>query len=679
MERLIKAMHINVESSRKNPNERHSTKFRNPDLLKHTEQLISTASSVLDSRSTAGGGSKTRLPQSSEKGQPLGSGQKAKTPTGTNGFNIEEVQSTDSDSDDDYDIAKKCFERAKKDFSLDQHAKALESFRAGLKRVERLGLKKKARLELRTIHLRIGLSLLSLGELGESEQRLLSLTRGQTKNDKGARLALHASSGLAQIYLCRRSFEKAEDWCNKSRIGWKRVAGKEHPAYITCLRLSAFSSELNGNHAEAAAFEEIANESRAAPVLVDTWSDSYESLGFTIEKSRTLVTEYHKKAPHTIRKEESTQSKRRSPAQQAGSDSINGLPAQTQAEVPVESKSRTTAVESLHDAAREGDTALLKRLLENGVDIEEVAGKYLERPIHVAAWKGHRYIVESLLNRGANIEAKNKDGCTALIAAARKGHRSTVECLLNRGVNIEAKDDNGHTALSAAAWYGHKSIVECLLNRGVNIEAKDDNGHTALSSAAWYGHKSIVECLLDRGADIEAKGGTGRTALISAAWSGHKSIIECVLDRGASIEAKDKDGDTALTTAAQKGHRSTVECLLDHGAKIEAEDKYNYTALMRAARNGRKCVVEYLLGCGADIEAKNYSGETPLLVACRCINEAKMKSEIVPTIELLSSKGADVLVKDGKGNSPLKRAREVKNSDVREELVRVLKRYGAKE
>ena len=121
-----------------------------------------------------------------------------------------------------------------------------------------------------------------------------------------------------------------------------------------------------------------------------------------------------------------------------------------------------------------------------------------------------------------------------------------------------------------------------------------------------------------------------------------------------------------------------MECLLDHGAKIEAEDKYNYTALMRAARNGRKCVVEYLLGRGADIEAKNYSGETPLLVACRCINEAKMKSEIVPTIELLSSKGADVSVKDNLGNSPLSSAKKVKDRKIREELVGVLKRYGAR-
>ena len=569
-------MHLNVESSRKNPtDERLPTNFRNPDFLKHTEQLISSASTILGSKSTAWAGSEMRFPHSSENGQPLDRGQKATiedwiphlasmeeeppqtsehrdnsatsdTLVGTDGFSLEAVPSTDSDSDDDYDIAKKCFERAKKDFSSDQHAKALESFRAGLKRVEKLGLKKKARLELRTIQMKIGMSLLSLGELSESEQCLLSLAWPQMTDDKSKILALHASSGLALICLCKRSFGEAEDWCNKSRIGWRRIAGKEHPAYITCLRLSAFSSELNGNHAEAAAIEELANESKAAPASVDTGLDAYESLGFTIEKSRTLVTDYHKKVPHTTRNEASTQSKRRSPTQQAGSDSINGPPAQTLAESRVKPKPRTTAVGSLHDAARKADTALIERLLESGAD-------------------------------------------------------------------IEAKDKYGYTALWWATIIGHQSTIECLLDRGANIEAKDKHGYTALY---W------------------------------TLFNSHQSTFECLLDRGANIEAKDKDG---------------------------------YTALWWAARNGHKSVVEYLLGRGADIEAKNPWGETPLLVACRCINEDKMKSEIVPTIELLSSKGADVSVKDDKSNSPLKRAREVKNSDIREELVRVLMRYGATE
>ena len=570
-------MHLNVESSRKNAtDERLPPRFRNPDLLEHTEQLISSASTVLGSRSTAWGGSEIRFPQPSENGQPLDRGQKATiedwiphlasmeeelpkasdhqdnsatsdTLVGTDGFNHEEVQSTDSDSDDDYDIAKKCFERAKKHFSSDQHVKALEFFRAGLKRAEKLGLKKKARLELRTIQMQMGLSLLSLGELAKSERCLLSLAWPQTTDDKSKILALHASSGLAQICLCKGSFDEAENWCDKSRIGWKRMAGKEHPAYITCLRLSAFSSELNGNHAEAAAMEEIAKESKAALALVDTGLDAYESLGFTIEKSRTLITEYHKKVPDITKKEASTKTRQPSPAEQPGSGPINGPPAQMLAESPIKSKSGATPGGSLHDAARKGDTGLIKRLLENGADIEEVAGTGLERPLCLAAVHGKTSAVEYLLDRGANIEAKMKDDWTALSMAALEGRKSTVECLLDRGANIEAKNDFGYTALLLAAWIGQKSKVEYVLYRGANIEAENERG------------------------------------------------------------------------------------------------------------------------------------ETPLLLACHFIDEQQNKFEILSTIELLCSKGANVSVNSILGKTPLKYAKEVKDEKIREELISVLKKYGAKE
>ena len=701
-------MHLNVESSRKHANdERLPTKFRNPELLKHTEQLISSASTVLSSSSTTWGGSEMEFPQSSGNGQPLGIGQRAAiedwiphlasteeelpqtshhrgnsatsdTFVGTDDFNLEEIQSTDSDSDDDYDIAKKCFEKAKKDFSSDQHAKALESFRAGLKRVEKLGLKKKARLELRTVQMRMGLSLLSLGELSESEQCLLSLAWPQTTDDKSKILALHASSGLAQIYLCKGSFDKAEDWCNKSRIGWKRIAGKQHPAYITCLKLSAFCSELNGNHAEAAAIEEIANESKAAPAPVDTGLDAYEPLGFTIEKSPILVTEYHMEIPDTTKKEASSRSTQFSPAKQPGSDPVNGPTAQTLAESPMQPKSGTSAVGSLHDAARKGDTGLIKRLLDNGADIEEAAGWDLERPLYLAAMHGTTSAVKCLLDGGANIEAKNRNSNTALSVAAYNGHTSTVECLLDYRANIKAKTDRGYTALLQAAHEGHIYIVKCLLNYGADIEAKTIHGLTALLQAAYNGHTSTVECLLDRGANIEAKNRISNTALTEAAYKGYISTVECLLDRGANIEAKNVYGHTALTRAAREGHIYIVKCLLDHGADIEAKTDRGHTALLQAASHGQRSTVECLLDRGARIKAANSLRETALLRACRLMNEEQNESEIVRTIELLCFRGADVSAKDYKGNSPLRYAREVKDSKIREELIGVLELYGAK-
>ena len=79
------------------------------------------------------------------------------------------------------------------------------------------------------------------------------------------------------------------------------------------------------------------------------------------------------------------------------------------------------------------------------------------------------------------------------------------------------------------------------------------------------------------------------------------------------------------------------------------------------------------------MEAANFTGETALLFACRLIDEEQNKSEIVQTIELLCSRGADVSVKDNQGKSPLTFASEVKDSEIRDKLISVLKKHGAKE
>ena len=118
--------------------------------------------------------------------------------------------------------------------------------------------------------------------------------------------------------------------------------------------------------------------------------------------------------------------------------------------------------------------------------------------------------------------------------------------------------------------------------------------------------------------------------------------------------------------------------MLDRGASIEAKVENGWTDLSMAARQGHKFIVECLLDRGANIEVRDQSGETPLLLACRLIDKQQKKFEILSTIELLCSKGANVSVKDKDGDTPLKHAKEVKDEKIREELISMLKKYGAK-
>ena len=62
---------------------------------------------------------------------------------------------------------------------------------------------------------------------------------------------------------------------------------------------------------------------------------------------------------------------------------------------------------------------------------------------------------------------------TALLWAAEEGHEAVVKLLLEKGAEIEAKDQYGQTALSWATTQGHETIVKLLLEKSAKIEAKD--------------------------------------------------------------------------------------------------------------------------------------------------------------------------------------------------------------
>jgi ankyrin repeat protein len=167
-----------------------------------------------------------------------------------------------------------------------------------------------------------------------------------------------------------------------------------------------------------------------------------------------------------------------------------------------------------------------------------------------------------------------KDGDTALHKAASNDKLEIVELLLQKGADIEAKDKYGYTVLHKAARYSKLEIVNLLLEKGANIEAKDKYGETALHKAASNNKLEMVELLLQKSADIEAKDKYGYTVLHKAARYSKLETVNLLLEKGANIEAKDEDGDTALHKAAHYSKLEIVDLLLQKGADIKAIGRY---------------------------------------------------------------------------------------------------------
>ncbi|RYP73942.1 hypothetical protein DL769_004113 [Monosporascus sp. CRB-8-3] len=165
-----------------------------------------------------------------------------------------------------------------------------------------------------------------------------------------------------------------------------------------------------------------------------------------------------------------------------------------------------------------------------------------DQALHFAAENGYEDVARLLLDKGADITAKDNDGWTPLHYAARYGHEAVTRLLLDKGADITAKDNNGWTPLHCAARYGHKAVTWLLLDKGADITAKDNNSWTPLHVAASYGHNAVTRLLLDRGADITAKDNNGRVPLDAAANYGHEKVVRLFLDRGANIAAQDVVG-----------------------------------------------------------------------------------------------------------------------------------------
>ena len=116
----------------------------------------------------------------------------------------------------------------------------------------------------------------------------------------------------------------------------------------------------------------------------------------------------------------------------------------------------TSFADPIHDATKAGDIAGVQAELDKGVDVNK-KDKAEMTPLHPAAANGHKEIAELLIAAGADVNAKDRWGMTPLHWAARKGHKEVAELLITKGADVNAKANDGTTPLD---WAIQKSRTE---------------------------------------------------------------------------------------------------------------------------------------------------------------------------------------------------------------------------
>jgi ankyrin repeat protein len=188
-----------------------------------------------------------------------------------------------------------------------------------------------------------------------------------------------------------------------------------------------------------------------------------------------------------------------------------------------------------------------------------------------------------------------------LADAAEKKDRATIAALLKQGAEVNAAQADGMTALHWAVYHDDLPTVSLLIKAGANAQAANLYGVTPLSVACTNGNTEIVTMLLDAGADVNATLRGGETVLMTAARTGKPGPVKALLSRGAAVNAKDRKGQTALMWAAAEGHAEVVSLLIKAKADFKTPLPSGFTPLLFAAREGRLEVVRVLLQAGADI------------------------------------------------------------------------------
>jgi ankyrin repeat protein len=329
-------------------------------------------------------------------------------------------------------------------------------------------------------------------------------------------------------------------------------------------------------------------------------------------------------------------------------------------------------------AARTGKPEAVRVLLDRGADVNARESWHGETALMWAAAEDHAATVSLLASRGADLNVASKvpefpkvkvdaatmvftalprGGLTALMLAARQGADAGVRALADAGADLNAADPDGTTALNIAVINAHYDVAASLIEKGANLSLVDAAGMTPLYAAIDMQHQEpmvnrplpkpsgrlvaldIVQLLLDRGANPNAtlktpllmrqhnggdgSLGEGATPLMRAAKVSDTTLIRMLLDKGADPNLRLRNQTTALMIAASRAGRNpgpekntidAISIMLAKGADVNAVNDNGESALHIAVGRG-DTLVRFLAENGAKLDLKDKAGRIPLDVA----------------------------------------------------------------
>ena len=311
----------------------------------------------------------------------------------------------------------------------------------------------------------------------------------------------------------------------------------------------------------------------------------------------------------------------------------------------------------LHSAVSRGDIDCARLLLQNTKAANEV-DRYGKSPLNIAVQYRHRDMVDLLLSYGASPAVIDHDGYTPIHTAVASEVPDILVKLLSHGGPINRRNYYGRTALTLAVQKRDLPSAAALLRarvsdsfRSADPDVQDFHGKSALHLATEVQWSAGLGLLLQAGADVNAVDDRLETPTHLSARRGDCDSLEILLGHEANASARNRLGETPLHSLIECNNLTgesaarAIRLLVDAGCDPDSGRIHGLTPLHDAVTRGRDITARELLRRGCNPNPRSSNGETPLHFAvCR---------QSMPLVELLLSHGASPAICDGEDRSPM--------------------------
>jgi len=311
-------------------------------------------------------------------------------------------------------------------------------------------------------------------------------------------------------------------------------------------------------------------------------------------------------------------------------------------------------------AARANDSTFNLLITQETVNQRDSAGNTM---LHAAVRnRTNPQQISRILDQRAPVDARNRDGDTALHFAVRMNQRENGEFLITRGANLFSINSAGLSPLNIAL--SSNPIRDWIINPQTII-AKDGLGNTILHYAAEWNLVNAIPSILRAGLSIETQNATGQTPLFMAIRTDSPSTIRVLVENSANLNARDSQGNSALHAAIRWNALNSAAYLISSGIDINSYSLNGNTPLHDAVAFGMSDIETLLITSGANLDVRNVDGNTPFMEA--------VKGAQLGSIEKLARNGSDPSARNIRGDTPLHIAVGMENI----ELTNILLRMGA--